>query len=245
MPRVLARFVPSSVLCALVAGAALAHTSLGEYVQHRYGLAISAKNIDLTVELAFNGDPAKAARASMDTDRDGVISRDEQRTYVAKWEKLGVDQVRVLCNAADISVVTLYAPELDLEDECGVGRHPFIVRLRFFARTPGTLTPGAPLRIESSLQLATPALVSLDVSGDTAAPVTIQPGHGDTLPALKSGSRVFEIRCPKFDLPANAATLSPRRIVPDLRLSERPAASRNQLPSETLTKSTTGDHGYD
>lgn len=198
MPTSFAHIIAAVLLCASLPGAAAAHTSLGEYVQHRYAMAVSSKNIDLTVELTFNGNPANSERALMDTDKNGVISRGEQRAYVSQWEKPGIDPIRLLCAKVNLPVTLLYMPELDLQDDRGLGQHPFTVRLKYFARTPEDLAPDAPLRIESSLQLGAPALVKLDVSGDAAAPISIEPGHGDTLPALTSGSRSFEFHCPKF-----------------------------------------------
>lgn len=182
------------LLCAVAA----AHSSLGEYVQHRYLLSVSPENIDLTVELAFNGDPAQSARIAMDTNRDGVIGRDERKAWLEEWEKSDTERIRLLCEGQPIPVLLQYAPELDLQNDRGTGAHPFVLRLSYFARTPKNLVPGAPLRVESRIMTDVPALVAVEVGGDTANSFGVRPDRGVSLPALKAGGRSFDVRCPEF-----------------------------------------------
>ena len=215
--RAVLRAFGTTVIMTLASGlSSWAHTSLGEYVQHRYALSVSSKNLDLNIELTFNGEPARLARASMDTDHDGAISREELKAQGTTWESACAEQLALVCGKESLPVAVLYAPEIDLEGEKGLEPHPFAVRLKCFVRTPATLKPGDAIRIESKLQGASPALVVLMVSSDLVAPVTSEPGHGDILPALKSGSRTFTIRCPRFARPdsppasAGAAGSAPR-----------------------------------
>lgn len=192
------RFFVGSAMGILLCVVAAAHSSLGEYVQHRYLLSVSPENIDLTVELAFNGGPARTERLTMDTDHDGVIDRDERKAWLAGWEKSGTEQIRLLCKGEAIPVLPQYEPELDLQDDRGTGEHPFVLRLSFFARTPKNLVPGDPLRVESRIKSDVPALVAVEVGGDAVGSFAGRPGRGISLPALKAGGRSFDVPCPKF-----------------------------------------------
>ena len=60
-----------------------AHDLFAEYIQHRVKLSVSARHVDVIVELTFFEDWSARERQRMDEDGDGRIRRVEMGNYVS------------------------------------------------------------------------------------------------------------------------------------------------------------------
>ena len=114
-------------------------------------LSVSARHVDVIVELTFFEDWSARERQRMDEDGDGRIRRVEMGNYVSNLAASLNTRVGVLMGGRRVALALLYAPEVDLLGRDTVGRGHHQLMLHFFAPTPGGLTVGTEIVVEDRL----------------------------------------------------------------------------------------------
>ena len=199
---------------------AAAHDLFTAYIQHRVSLTVGARYSDVEVDLTFFEEWATRERGAMDADADGRITRSEVESYVKKLAPELARQVQLRVARHDLTLVPLYAPEVDLlgNDQAGPAHHR--LRLFFFAPTPTPLHAGDEIVIEDRLWPAAKALGMLQVEGRDGCSLesgkTNDPGFAS---ARADEARVFKAGCLK----------------PPKAKADKPAASRAK-PSSTASE---------
>ena len=152
----------SLATCAgLLAGPAAAHPVYTDHIEHRAGLRLDGRNIDLTLEMTFFELRSLAERRLMDRNRDGLIRADEQAAYLAGLRGRIHDQVRLRLDGRDLDLFELYDPELELPGPTTLGEGHHLLKVSLFARRPAWLREGSVVEIESRLWAGGPCLWSL------------------------------------------------------------------------------------
>jgi hypothetical protein len=93
-------------------------------------------------------------------------------------------------------LTSLHDPELNFLDSEDLEAHPHVLRLFYFARTPGSFERGSTLAVDSRLWTDGPSLVASSVRGADGIEVHGSPNPGLKRPSEKSKSiRVLEATC--------------------------------------------------
>ncbi len=203
------------------AGIAAAHDVFAACVQHRVGIAVSAKHLDVTVQLTFFEEGSKHERQHMDSDSDGRISRTEIDAYLQTLEPELASAVSLQVGGHPIILAPLSAAELELLSEDRADRGVHRLTLLYFAPTPPALATGTELLLEDRLWPSVRALVSIHVEGKDACRLEVLPIGDPVLPPAKNN----EARCFK------ARVLSPPKSQPPTATPAIPAKSPAQIPN--------------
>lgn len=185
-------------LCHAVA----AHDLFTNYVQHSAHLAAGARHLDLTLDLTFFEEWSARERQVMDADTNGRITRAELDSYLKQLAPRLTRQVKVRVAGAELPLVPLYDPEVDLlaNDQTGPGHHR--LRLFFFAPTPPTLRAGDEIVVEDSLWPGAKTLGTVQAEGRDGCLLTTEVTTAPGLPPPRSDQpRLFKVRCVKPPLP--------------------------------------------
>ncbi|MCW5553998.1 MAG: hypothetical protein KIS67_17815 [Verrucomicrobiae bacterium] len=209
-----------------------AHNFLREFIQHNVHLTVGAQHIDVTIDLTFFEDWSAREREAMDADGSGDITRAEQETYLKQLAPELCRQVKLRVAGRELALIPLYDPELDLQNDPGLGPSHHRLRLFFFAPTP-ELEAGDELVIEANLwpeakSLGTPQAEVRD-GGKLVSIVSVDSGF--TSAQRPEEKRQFKFRCvqpPNRTNPAGWETNLPATLAAD------PSAPSAQLkPSST------------
>jgi hypothetical protein len=184
-------------LCMLLAVAlsVAGHEVLTTYIQHRVGVVVAARYLDVTVQLTFFEDSSAHERQHMDADGDGRLTRAETDAYLRQLESQLAQAVKLRVAGQPVPLVPLREPELDLLGHARVGPRHHRLTLFFFAATPTNLVPGVELVVEDRLWPEARALGSIQVQGKDGyrlEPVAL--GEPLLPPARKGQARVFAAR---------------------------------------------------
>jgi hypothetical protein len=208
-------------LCMLLAVAlsVAGHEVLTTYIQHRVGVVVAARYLDVTVELTFFEDGSEHEREHMDADGDGRLSRAETDAWLRQLEPRLAEAIKLRVDGRPVALIPLRAPELDLLGDWRVGRGHHRLTLFFFASTPPTWRPGAEVVVEDRLWPKVRALVALQVEGRDGARLEAVPFADSLLPPARDGEpRMFKAR-----------VLTPPRAAPAAELSRKPRRRRDPL----------------
>ena len=145
----------------LLASPAAGHPVYTDHIEHRAGLRLDRRNIDLTLELTFFELRSLAERRLMDRNRDGLIRPDEQAAYLAGLRDRVQAQVRLLVDGRELDLVELFDPELELPGPATLGQGHHRLRLALFARRPAWMREGSVVELENRLWAGGPCLWSL------------------------------------------------------------------------------------
>jgi hypothetical protein len=167
---------PTFVKCApgvLVAIASMlcrghAHEAFREYIWHHVQLDVTARHVDVTVELTFFEDWSFRERQRMDTNKDGLIQRSEVEAYATKIAVAIIPHVSLLVAGQPVALIPLYSPEVNLlgRDTLQGGHHR--LTLRFFSAIPKELSIGSSITIEDRLWPEARSLADISTRGGAA-----------------------------------------------------------------------------
>jgi hypothetical protein len=195
---------------------AAAHDLYAAYIQHSIRLTVGARYSDVEVDLTLFEEWSARERAAMDADSDGRITRSEVESYVKKLAPELARQVKLRVSGQELSLVPLYAPEVDLlgNEHAGPAHHR--LRLFFFAPTPTTLRTDDEIVVEDCLWPMAKALGRLQAEGrDGCALETGKPSDPGLSPTSAGEARLSKARClkpPKAE--ADRPTSSPASAHP-------------------------------
>lgn len=213
---------------------AAAHDILGTFIQHSVRLSVSARYVDLQVDLTFFEEWSARERRIMDTDSNGHVTRAEIESYLKRLAPELAEQIQLRVAGLDLSLAPLYEPELDLLSFDQVGPAHHRLRLFFFAPTPKSLRAQDQLVIEDRLWSKAKALSTLQVeTRDHCRLETVETNDSIFPPARAGEARLFTARClrppnPGADPPAS----SPAKLDP-----APPATSESTAPSPAPSNS--------
>lgn len=184
---------------------ARSHDTLAGFLQHQVVLSLGAEHLDVTVHLTFFEDGSEHERAHMDTDRDGLLSREETGAYLKRLEPELARAVSLRVAGNALSLVPLREPELDLLGSARTGRWHHRLSLYYFAATPADLAAGSELVVEDRLWPTLRAVAMLHVTARDGARLEAVPLPEAWLPpARRDEARLFKAR-----------VLAPPRPAPD------------------------------
>jgi hypothetical protein len=189
-------------------GEAAAHDLYTAYIQHSVQVNVSARHVDLTVDLTFFEEWSARERRIMDANTNGLITRAEVQQYVKTLAPLITKQVRLSVAGKDLPLVLLYEPEVDLlgSDKAGPAHHR--LRLCLFTSTPPGLQAGDSIRIEDELWPEAKALSTLQAGGSDGCRLEPEkPGSFAAAPAGSDKMPVFTVKC--LQPPAAAPLAAP------------------------------------
>ena len=174
---------------------ASAHDLFAAYVQHRVAVTVASKHVDVTIQLTFFEDGSEHERRHMDANGDGRVSRAEVETYLKNAEPDLARAVKLRVGGQPLELVALYAPQLDLLGNDGVGRGHHQLTLHFFVPTPKDLAVGTELTVEDRLWPAGRALGALEVEGKDGCRLEAVPRSDPAYPPAREGeAREFKMR---------------------------------------------------
>ena len=185
-------------LVALLPLSAAAHDVLTNFVQHSVHLTLSARHLDVTLDLSFFEEWSARERHAMDTDASGHITRTELEAYLKKLAPQLSQQLGLRIASRESLLVPLYDPEIDLlgSDNTGPGHHR--LRLFFFLSTPPTMRLGDEIVVEDLLWPEAQALVTLQAEGrDGCVLRTETPDDPGFVSARPGEARLCNFRCLK------------------------------------------------
>jgi hypothetical protein len=190
-------FLALAVFAASPPRAGVAHEVFAACVQHEARLTVSARHVDLTLELTFFEDWSARERLAMDADGNGRVSRREAEHYARNLAARIAGAVTLRVGGRPLPLAPLYDPEVDLLGTDRVGPAHHRLRLVWFARTP-TLRAGDEVVVEDSLWLKATALGTGRAGGEDGATFEAKP-PGDAAPVLlpPGEPRRFTFRCVK------------------------------------------------
>ncbi len=191
---------------------ARSHDTLAGFLQHQVVLSLGAEHLDVTVHLTFFEDGSEHERAHMDTDQDGLLSREETGAYLKRLEPELARAVSLRVAGKAVALIPLREPELDLLGSARTGRWHHRLSLYYFAATPADLAAGTELVVEDHLWPTLRAVAMLHVTARDGARLEAVPLPEAWLPpARRDEARLFKARL-----------LAPPRRDPE---QPRPAAS--------------------
>lgn len=184
-----------ALLAVGIAPPAPAHPVYMDHIEHHVKMEVGPTNIDVTIELRFNELRSLSERRRMDADRDGLIGPAEQERYLRRIGRELRDGFQLRCRGEKLDLVELYEPRLDLLDGQGVSPTHHVLRLYYFARTPGPLTGPVRLEFEDRTWPSAPSLwffraysedgfnlrVDPSASSQPAGETEPSPGHRATI----------------------------------------------------------------
>jgi hypothetical protein len=175
---------------------ARAHDRLGSFVQHNVHVAVGAQHLDVTLDLTFFEEWSARERKAMDADGNGVITRSEQEAYLRRIEADTCKQVKLFVSGREVSLASLYPPEIDLLANNRVGPAHHRLRLVIFVTTPASLRAGDEIVVEDRLWPLANILVTPQAEGrDGSRLVTGRPADADSLPGKADPSRRITFKC--------------------------------------------------
>lgn len=201
------RWLLTALLAFVLPHLAATHDILGAFIQHSVRLSVSARYIDLQVDLTFFEEWSARERRIMDTDSNGRVTRAEIESYLKRLAPELAEQIKLRVAGADVPLAPLYEPELDLlgTDQVGPAHHR--LRLCFFAPAPKSLRAQDPLVIADRLWPSAKALATLQVEAqDHCRLETVETSNSIFPPARPGEARLFTARCLR---PPNAEAAPP------------------------------------
>lgn len=172
------------------------HDLFTAYIQHRVGLSVRESHLDVTVQLTFFEDSSEHEREHLDTNQDGRIDSAERREYLRKLGEELTGKVRLKADGDELTLLPLYAPELDLLGNDTVGRGHHRLTLYFFAATPSLRENGTELVVEDRLWPAARALASMDAQAREGWRLEAIQLEDPVFPPARNGeAREFKFRC--------------------------------------------------
>lgn len=172
-----------------------AHDLFAAYIQHRVGISMGARHIDVTVQLTFFEEGSEHERTHMDANRDGRISRAESDAYLQTLEPKLAKAVTLQIGGRPVTLIPLRTPELDLLGQDGVGRGHHRLVVYYFAPVPQQLSPGMEILVENRLWPEARALGSMQVEGKEGCRLEAVPAGDPVFPPAKGAeARIFKAR---------------------------------------------------
>ena len=135
------------------------------------GDVVGARNVDLTLELAFFEEWSTRERRAMDTDGNGRITPTEVEAYVKKIAPGLAGQVTLRLAGRVRPLVPLYDQAVDLVGKDRAIPWHHVLRLYYFAPTPADLSANDEFLVEDRLWSQAEALVTVTAGGKDAAAV--------------------------------------------------------------------------
>ena len=175
-----------------------AHDVLSNFVQHSVHLTLSARHLDVTIDLIFLEEWSARKQHAMDTDDSGHITREELEAYLKKIAPQHYQQLGLGIAGRESLLVPLYDPEIDLlgNDSTGPAHHR--LRLFFFAATPTSLRSGDEIVVADRLWPEAKALVTLQAEGrDGCVLQTETPDDPGFVSPRPGDARLCKFRCRK------------------------------------------------
>jgi hypothetical protein len=142
-----------------------AHDLFAEYVRHHVRLQAQSNHIDLTLELTFFEESSARERQQMDLNGDGRVLKSELRAYVRALSGALTNKVNLCLGGKPLSLIPLYAPEIDLLGYHGLGHAHHRLTLYYFAVLPPEVGDGAVLEVSDRLWSGQPALMTAEAAG--------------------------------------------------------------------------------
>jgi hypothetical protein len=171
------------------------HDLFTAYLQHRVGIVVGARHVDVTVQLTFFEDGSEHERAHLDTSGDGRISRAEIERYEQDAETTLAQAVKLHMGGQLLELAPLCMPKLDLLGNNNVGRGHHQLTLRLFAPTLPSLQTGTELVVEDRLWPEMRALGSVHVEGRDGCRLEAEPPSDPLHPPARDGeAREFRAR---------------------------------------------------
>lgn len=179
----------------LVANNAGAHDVLAAFIQHRVGIVISPKYVDVTVQLTFFEEASEHERAHMDTNRDGILTRAETDAYLREIASELETAVKLRVKDVEVALTPLRNSELDLLGAARTGRGHHRLTAYYFAPAPAQLDEGASFVVEDRLWSDVRAIASMQAEGKDGYRLQALPSLDPVYPAgLKNRPRVFSAK---------------------------------------------------
>ncbi|MBI2433993.1 MAG: hypothetical protein HYV26_14105 [Candidatus Hydrogenedentes bacterium] len=209
-------------MCAAIAPA---HESLEHYLQFAMASVFHEGMLDTRLDIAFNGETALAERAKIDTNDDGLIAPEESAEYLRPFQFGIPNLLRLRLDQVALSIVPLFEPEVNFQEDRTVSEHPLTLSLSFFARLPaGGQTPRQ-LLMENALFPETAALLKWDVRLDNQGSVALLGQVEAAYPVTNGPAGFRKLAAPLSAVPMPAAgertdTLPPEDATGKSRLRE-------------------------
>lgn len=143
----------------------LPHERLGAAIQHRVGVVVGPRDIDVTLELTFFEVASRHEREHMDTDGDGRVSHGEIVRYLRDGAPEWEGGLVMRLDGRPVPLMMLAPPALDMLGNSRVGPGHHRLTLRWFARRPEALRSGAVIELNERLWPGGDVLPVLEASG--------------------------------------------------------------------------------
>lgn len=196
------------LLAACLPSAADAHAVFMSFVRHDVSVTADSTNIDITIELTFHEIPSLAERRYMDGDHDGTIIPDEIERYLKDRADRFDEAILLRIGDRELPVIRLYEPQVDLLGVDTIAPSHHVLRLFYFARTPKNLDVDSDIIVAESLWSRSPAMGSLEVTGEDGIELYAEPGI-DPFAKAKGDGSAHQLRARFTRVPDSANTRQP------------------------------------
>ena len=221
------------VVWLLVAMPVGAHPELTTSVRHRAQLVVGPKNVDVTVELTLGEVPAFAERLLMDGNRNGTVDEQEVQAYLDEHSETLQQAVSLMVAGKPVELLFLYDPEIELgSEQTAVAAH-LVVRLFYFARTPGELKAGDELVLADRLWSHSPSLVSFHAVGDNGVEIAAEKSEG-TIWSLPGDRETLEMRARCLTVPEGVAEVLEAKHIQPTKIAMKRASTDRYEPDWLL-----------
>ena len=171
-----------------------AHDLFTKYVRHHVRLQSQSNHIDLTLELTFFEESSARERQRMDLNGDGRILSGELGAYVRALSGALTNKVKLCLGGKNLSLIPLYAPEIDLLGYDGLGEAHHRLTLFYFVTAPPEFGAGASLEVSDRLWPEQPALMTVEAAGSNGLALRPVMLTDPTVGTLREGeSRVIKV----------------------------------------------------